>query len=234
MIFLHVGIFVFLYIYGLYLWNKKIIWRLNAKISRIIKIIHFFTLALCFGIAFLNYKFRLDLRGIWTTRIIIITALITGIFFISLSHKSIINKFEKIYFRLFSYFPAVVYGFLAIPFLGVVIVISLLGQLICPVEKIYYQDNFIRIQSSFMSVLVGSHLDIFEKKGIFEKHIFHDNTYIVDLDSIKINYDSDSTRIILFRQSRTNNSINKISLKKKDNDSVKVINLKNEKSNYYK
>src|SRR5690554_6965133 len=44
-------------------------------------------------------NFDIGLRGLWTTRTIIIFTLLTGIFFIFVADKASIRKIEKWYFR---------------------------------------------------------------------------------------------------------------------------------------
>lgn len=198
MAYLLTGIFVVIYIYGLIQWNKKVAWRLNPLVSKIIKYVHFVTLLVSLSIGVLNLKLDLGFRGLWTTRIIIITVLISGIFFNFLSNKSILNRFEKIYFRLFSFFPVVVGGILLIPFIGFVLVASLFGQLISPAENIYYQDRNIRVQSTFLGVLGPPRLDIYEKDFIFEKHLKRLDYEVYGIDSINVLYTKDSTRVIVY------------------------------------
>jgi hypothetical protein len=214
MAYLLTGIFIILYIYGLFQWNKKVKWRLNPLVSKIIKYVHFFTLLISLSILVLNLQLDLGLRGLWTTRIIIITVLITGIFFIFLSNKSILNRFEKFYFKCFSFSPIVIAGTLLIPFIGVVMVVSLFGQLTSPANKIYYQDKNLRIQSSFLGVLGPPRLDIYEKENIFEKHLYRSDSYAGEFDSLKVKYDIDSTRVIFYRPSEINDSFMIICLRR--------------------
>jgi hypothetical protein len=192
------GILIVFYIYGLIQWNKKVKWRLNPLVSKIIKYVHYVALLISLSTGILNLKLDLGFRGLWTTRIIIITVLITGIFFIFLSHKSILNRFEKIYFRVFSFFPLVVGGFFLIPFIGFVLIVSLFGQLISPAENIYYQDRNYRVQSTFLGVLGPPRLDIYEKKFIFEKHLKRLDYEVYGIDSINVSYTKDSTKVIVY------------------------------------
>jgi hypothetical protein len=112
------------------------------------------------------------------------------------------NKMEKVYFKLFSFLPTLTGVILFIPILGVVIVVSLFGNLIEPVNKIYFEDEHLRIQSSFTGVLVPHRLEIFAKNSIFEKLIYSPNFHSNDLDSITVSYDSDSTRIFVYGLSK--------------------------------
>lgn len=143
-------------------------------------------------------NFNIGLRGLWTTRTIIIFTLFTGMFFILLADKSSIRKIEKWYFRIFSFFPILAAGILFIPFLGVVFILSFFGQLTSSASEIYYEDEKLRIQSSFVGVLGPSRLDIFEKDLIFEKHLKPADFCVNEIDSIRVSYDIDSTRIFFY------------------------------------
>ena len=191
---------LFIIAYGLVLfyWDKNISWRLNPKISRSIKLLHYAGLLICITISITYINFDIGLRGLWTTRTIIIFTLLTGIFFIFVADKASIRKIEKWYFKIFSFLPILTAGTLFIPFLGVVIVLSLFGQLTDPATEIYYEDDKLRIQSSFVGVLGPPRLDIFEKNLIFEKHLKRADFWANEIDSIRVSYDSDSTRIVAY------------------------------------
>jgi hypothetical protein len=120
----------------------------------------------------------------------------TGILFYPFAKKNTLILPEKIYFIFFSLLPAAIAGLLLIPFIGVLIVFSLWGQLTSPVSKIHYEDTHFRIQSSFSGILGPSQLDIIEKKGLFEKSHYQSITHDKHFDSLKINYDRDATRVI--------------------------------------
>ncbi len=191
-------LFITSYGLGLLFWEKKVAWRLKPKMSTTIKSLHFLGLFICILVSILYSNFNIGLRGLWTTRIIIIFTLLTGIFFIFIANKTTINKIEKWYFNFFSFLPIVTAGVFFIPFLGVVFVISLFGQLTEPATRIYYEDNKIRVQSTFVGVLGPPKIDIFEKNIIFEKHLKRADFWANEIDSIKVSYDKDSTRIIAF------------------------------------
>lgn len=191
-------IFIITYGLGLIYWNKKVSFRLNLNLSNRIKKFHYLGLFICV-LVFVSYSyFDIGLRGLWTTRIIIILTLLTGIFFIFIADRTTINKVEKLYFKLFSFLPILSAGILFIPFLGVVIVVSLFGQLFDPAKKIYYEDDKLRVQSTFVGVLGPPRIDIFEKKFILEKHLKRTDFYAPEIDSIKVSDDTDSTRIIVY------------------------------------
>lgn len=186
-------LFIIAYGLGLFYWNKKVNYRLNPKISRGIKLLHYTGLLICITIAITYINFGIGLRGLWTTRTIIIFTLLTGIFFIFLADKSSIKKVEKRYFKTFSFLPILTAGTLFIPFIGVVIILSLFGLLTYPATEIYYEDDILRVQSSFVGVLGQPKFDIFEKK------LKHAEYWTNEIDSLKVSYDSDSTRIIIYR-----------------------------------
>lgn len=191
-------IFIIAYGLGLFYWDKKINWRLNTKMSKSIKLLHYIGLLICLTVGIIYTNFDIGLRGLWTTRTIIIFTLLTGVFFTFLADKSSTSKIEKWYFKIFSFVPILTAATLFIPFLGVVIVLSLFGQLTDPATKIYYEDDKLRIQSSFVGVLGPPRLDIFEKKIIFEKKLKRAEFWANEIDSIKVAYDTDSTRIIAY------------------------------------
>jgi len=190
--------FILLYTYGLFRWHKLVAWRLSSKVSKTIKYVHYLTLFVALTIGFTYSQFGIGLRGQWTTRIFVIITILTGVFFSFVTDKIVINKLEKVYFKAFSLLPTVTGVILCIPFLGVVIVCSLLGRLIEPSYKIYFNDDHLRIQSSFSGVLAPPRVDIYTKDALFEKHIYRPDFYSNDFDSIAVHYDIDSTRIIVY------------------------------------
>ena len=191
-------IFLIVYSVGLTTWDKRIKWRLNPKLSTYLKFFHFICLCICFVVAILYNNYHIGLKGLWTTRVIIVLTLITGIFFVLVADKSSINRPERWYFKIFSFLPILTAGTLLIPFLGVIIVFSLYGKLIDPASKIYYEDEKMRVQSTFIGVLGPPSLEIFEKNLIFEKRLKKPDVWVDGIDSIKVSYDRDSTRIVVY------------------------------------
>jgi hypothetical protein len=192
--------FILTYTYGLFRWDKYVAWRLNSKVSKTLKYVHYLTLFVALTIACTYSQFGIGLRGLWTTRTFLIIALLTGVFFNFVTDKTILNKIEKIYFKVFSFLPTATGVILCIPFLGVVIVISLLGRIIEPANTIYYEDQNLRIQSSFRGVLAPKQIDLFAKKTFYEKCLYVPDFYCGDNDSIAVHYDNDSTRIFLYER----------------------------------
>ena len=192
--------FLLTYTYGLFRWDKYVAWRLSSKVSKTIKYVHYLTLFVALIIAFTYSQYGIGLRGLWTTRTFVIIALLTGVFFNFVTDKAILNKIEKIYFKLFSFLPTVTGVILCVPFLGVVIVFSLLGRIIEPANTIYYEDQKLRIQSSFRGVLAPKQIDLFVKNNFYEKYLYVPDLYCGDNDSVTVHYDKDSTRIFIYEQ----------------------------------
>jgi hypothetical protein len=197
--------FILLYTYGLFLWDKLVAWRLTKKVSKTIKYVHYFTLFVALTIVLTYFQYGVGLRGLWTTRTFAIIALFTGVFFNFVAEKTMLSKIEKVYFKLFSFLPTVTGIILCIPFLGVVIVVTLLGRIFEPANKIYYEDDNIRIQSTFRGVLAPKQIDFFTKRMFTEKYLYVPNFYCSDNDSIAVHYDNDSTRIFIYEQSVCDN-----------------------------
>jgi hypothetical protein len=193
--------FIVIYVLSLFIWKRSVAWRLNTKISKTIKKVHYVGVVICISVFLLFTNFGIGLRGLWTTRIIIITTLIIGIFFIFVSAKNVMNKIEKWYFNFFSFLPILIAAFVMIPFLGIVATLSLYGQLSSPADKIFYEDNKLRVQSTFIGVLGPPRIDIYEKICFYEKHLKRPDFWITSDDSINVSvlYDVDSTRVILHK-----------------------------------
>ncbi|WP_207531612.1 hypothetical protein [Desertivirga arenae] len=183
------------YCYLLIRWEKLVRWRLDERPSKTIKNIHFVGLSIISGVGLLYGAFDLGLRGLWTTRFVILLTLLTGCFLHFISSTSAVRKFERTYFKAFAFLPVIVGGLFLVPFLGVVLVLSLGGQLIEPANEVYYQDNKLRIQSTFIGVLGPPRIDVFEKHFLFEKHLYRSDFNAFDFKSVQVNYDRDSTRL---------------------------------------
>lgn len=189
-------IFILIYSIGLYLWLKKTNFRLSVKASAFVKGLHYCFLFLTVFLILLNHYMQLELRGIWTSRLIIFGLLATGILFYPFAPRKSISTTEKIYFSSFTSLPVIIAGILLVPFIGTIIVLSLWGQLTSPVSKIHYEDKNLRIQSSFSGFLGPSQLDVIEKKGLFEKSHYQSITHDTHFDSLKVSYDPDAARIL--------------------------------------
>ena len=158
------------YAYSLKFWKKNQ-FRFSEFTSRGLKYLYYFTLVLSLSFVFVDYS----LRGIWTTRIVIIISIFIGVFYNLIAQKSVLNKVEKYYFTFLSFFPILFFGLVLIPMIGLIIVVSLIGQLFNPVDKIYYEDNKLRIQSSFVGVMAPPRIKVYKKFGIFEKQYKNQN-----------------------------------------------------------
>ena len=188
-------IFAGVYGYALKFWKKNK-FRFSINNSFKVKYFHYSTFLLLIILG----MFGLTLRGIWTNRIIIILCLISGIFFNLFSQKSVLNKFEKIYFNFLSFFPILFFGLVLIPMIGFIVVISLIGQLFNPVNEIYYEDDKLRIQNSFIGVMAPPKVKIFNKNGIFENEIIDTDFFVEDIDSVKVEYKKDSVKLYIWNE----------------------------------
>ena len=137
-------------------------------------------------------------------QIVIIISIITGIFYNLIAQKVILNKFEKYYFTFLSFFPILFFGLVLIPMIGLIVVVSLIGQLFNPVEKIYYEDNKLRIQSSFVGVMAPPRIKVYKKFGIFEKQYKNQDLNFEDIDSIKVDYKNDTANLYIWYEYNEN------------------------------
>jgi hypothetical protein len=192
--------FIILYGLALYLWNKRVNWRLDNELARRIRYSHYALFVLTFTALLLNIVGDISFRGQWTTRIIVVGFLLSGIVIYPLSDWTNKSKLQKNYFRLFSFLPLLTAGFSLIPFLGVVVVFSVFGRLTEPVTDIYYDDSKLRVQSTFIGVLGPARLDVLEKKGIFELRLNKSHRSAADIDSVSIDQTPDKTLIVLYSE----------------------------------
>jgi hypothetical protein len=193
------GLFIIFYWLGIYFWNRKVGWRLNERFSRCIKYLHYTLTVLTIAAGLLITIADISFSGQWTTRIILFGFLLSGIIIYPFSDWRNKSKIERNYFRAFSFLPILVAGFSMIPFLGGVLLLSLFGQLTDPVDDIYYEDNKLRVQSTFIGILGPPRLDIFQKKGLFEVRV---NKYrsASDIDSISVDKSVDETFVIIYNE----------------------------------
>ncbi len=188
-----------IYVFSLKFWKKNQ-FRFSESTSKGIKFLHYFTLLLSLSFVFINYS----LRGIWTTQIVIIISIFIGVFYNLIAQKSVLNKVEKYYFTFLSFFPIMFFGLVIIPMIGFIIVVSLIGQLFNPVDKIYYEDDKLRVQRSFVGVLAPPRIKVYKKFGIFEKEYKDENLNFEDIDSIKVDYKNDTANLFIWYEYNEN------------------------------
>jgi hypothetical protein len=197
-------VFLFLIIAGTYFYSlkfwKKNQFRFSEFTSRCLKYSHYFALVLSLSFVFIDYS----LRGIWTTQIVILISIFIGVFYNLIAQKSVLNKVEKYYFTFLSFLPILFFGLVLIPMIGFIIVVSLIGQLFNPVDKIYYEDNKLRIQSSFVGVMAPPRIKVYKKIGIFEKEYKDENLNFEDIDSIRVDYKNDTANLYIWYEYNEN------------------------------
>lgn len=171
---------------------------MNESFSKRIKYSHYILATLTIIAGALIIIDDISFSGQWTTRIIVIGFLLSGVAIHPLSDWTGKPKIEKNYFRLFSFLPILTAGFSMIPFLGVVLLLSLFGRLTEPVKDIYYEDSSLRVQSTFIGVLGPPRLEIFQKQGLFEVRINKSHRSAADIDSVRVDKTHDSTLVIVY------------------------------------
>ena len=169
---------------------KKNDYRLNQELSIYLKYLHYLTITITIVLLILE----LQIKGIWTGRIVTFIALLSGIFYNLFAQKSVLNELEKTYFSFLSILPLIFPLFLLIPLFGMVIIFSTIGRLFSPYDKIHYDDKNLRIQTSFVGVLAPPKILVYKKGLFFEKEVENLN-FPEEIDSLKVEYKKDSIYI---------------------------------------
>lgn len=189
MIFVVSILLLILYAFKIKDWKKND-YRLNQELSIYLKYLHYLTITITIVLLILE----LQIKGIWTGRILTFIALLSGIFYNLFAQKSVLNEFEKTYFSFLSILPLIFPFFLLIPLFGMVIIFSTIGRLFSPYDKIHYDDKNLRIQTSFVGVLAPPKILVYKKGLFFEKEVKELN-FPEEIDSLKVEYKKDSIYI---------------------------------------
>jgi hypothetical protein len=189
MIFVVSILLLILYAFKIKDWKKND-YRLNQELSIYLKYLHYFTITITIILLILE----LQIKGIWTGRIVTFIALLSGIFYNLFAQKSVLNELEKTYFSFLSILPLIFPLFLLIPLFGMVIIFSTIGRLFSPYDKIHYDDKNLRIQTSFVGVLAPPKILVYKKGLFFEKEVENLN-FPEEIDSLKVEYKKDSIYI---------------------------------------
>ncbi len=189
MIFVVSILLLILYAFKIKDWKKND-YRLNQELSIYLKYLHYLTITITIVLLILE----LQIKGIWTGRIVTFIALLSGIFYNLFAQKSVLNELEKTYFSFLSILPLIFPLFLLIPLFGMVIIFSTIGRLFSPYDKIHYDDKNLRIQTSFVGVLAPPKILVYKKGFFFEKEVENLN-FPEKIDSLKVEYKKDSIYI---------------------------------------
>ena len=189
MIFVVSILLLILYAFKIKDWKKND-YRLNQELSIYLKYLHYLTITITIVLLILE----LQIKGIWTGRIVTFIALLSGIFYNLFAQKSVLNELEKTYFSFLSILPLIFPLFLLIPLFGMVIIFSTIGRLFSPYDKIHYDDKNLRIQTSFVGVLAPPKILVYKKGLFFEKEVKELN-FPEEIDSLKVEYKKDSIYI---------------------------------------
>lgn len=173
--------------------------RIGLKPSIILKKVHYAALFIC-GVAILLFSvFDVMFYGSWTTRVFIITALFTGVFYHFISAKAYTNKAEKVYFVLLSFLPMIFLVLLLIPFIGFVIVLSLWGMLFNP-EKKLYEDDVLIVKTESRGVLAEARMEVLKRRGLFDESKPLGHAYVF-ADSVTVKYNNNIADIHFYEVS---------------------------------
>ena len=193
--------------------------RFSEPVSAAIKKIHFSCIITTAIISVLYGFFALRIGGIWSSRMIVITLLITGLFYYPFTSIGSLGQGERSYFRLFSYMPSIVGGItFVLPYMGIILTVSLLGRLSSPIKELLYEDDKLRVESQFAGILGPPKIHLYEKGFLWEKRLDEGGLDSYDLDSVSVSYDVDSTRITLYGLDK--------SFKRRDRIPEQIISLK--------
>ena len=171
---------------------------MGLKPSVFLKKVHYSALFFC-GVAIMLFTaFDLMFYGSWTTRVFIITALFTGVFYHFVSAKAYTNKVEKIYFVVLSFIPVMFLILLLIPFIGFVIVLSLWGMLFNP-EKKLYEDDVLIVKTESRGLLAEARMEVLKRRGLFDESMPLGYAYVI-ADSVAVQYDKNKANIFFYEK----------------------------------
>ncbi|MEL7121115.1 MAG: hypothetical protein AAFO07_16810 [Bacteroidota bacterium] len=179
-------------------WNKKASWTVNARLFHLLKLAHYLGVVLCVSLMLVYLVFDIGFRGIWADRIIIALTTFTGIVLV-LSDNQPTKKFDQKYFKIFSALPILAGLYFLIPLSGPLSFFHLAGNLF--EKEVYYQDENLRIQETFNGLLQSPKIGVYEKTLFLEKKLHIATVDILEVDSVIVTYDTDSTRILIYEPS---------------------------------
>lgn len=190
--------FIFLLVYAAALhFNEKRTWKIPLSSSKILKNSHYISLPFLILVGVLNFGLGYDLKGIWTSRVIILFCLLSGILTYWLVDKAIFTKIENWYFTFLAKIPIIGAAFLLIPMLGYLTLGAILYQFATPYEQIYYSDAQIRVQRSFTTKVNQQKIEVIKKEGFLQKSIHHQFIYTPKIHKIEVQKERDSTKFVV-------------------------------------
>lgn len=183
------------YLGGLHLLRKHFKWTFSEQPSRLFKRLHFASLLLCCLLSLSYFQYDWGFQGYWVGRLLLLLCVATGLFATFILHPAVQDRVEKWYFRIFSWIPVGVGGLLLLPFLGIVMVLSGLGQWTSPVEEVLFEDQHTKVITRFIGVLGPPHLEAYQKWGIWEKAVEIPFYFQHEVDHVWVDYEADSVVI---------------------------------------
>lgn len=200
--FLYPLLFLVIYSVGLY-FNQKRSWKLSLGFSKLLKRLHYFSFPFLILVCIVNFGMEQDLRGIWTSRIIVGLYFLSALLTYFLIDKSIFTKIEKGYFAFLAKLPVAGALFLLIPMLGYLILGAMLYHFATPYEQIYYSDEQIRVQTSFNTQANEQKIEVIKNDGLFQKTIHKEFIFTPTISHIEVRRESDSSRFeVRFEKNR--------------------------------
>lgn len=166
--------------------------------------LHFISLILLGFNFFINkYTIYSILDYNWI-RSLILFYIFSGILIYFIIDYSTFSKWENFYFRTMAYIPAMVFGIFSIPILGLLLMSSTYERFNNNNIILMYDDLKIRIESDFSLCPMGGCIDdasirIYKKVLLFKKKLVDTDIMALDVSEIKVSYDPDSTRIIIYK-----------------------------------
>lgn len=158
---------------------------------------HYIALLFCVLMIVLYNAYDLLLYGSWTIPVFVIIMFFTGVFYHLFSANVYANKADRLYFTGFSRLPFLSLLMIFFPFLGLVIVVSLVGGFMVP-ETTYYSDDKIVIQSQANGALAAKTIRILIRKRVFNEIVYSDKSEY-NTDSITVDYSKQDANIYFYQ-----------------------------------
>lgn len=109
----------------------------------------------------LEFGFGYFVGGFYASRIVYITATLWTMALPFLTDKSV-ERFRKRH-KWIVWPPALLWFFFAIPYIGTIVMVNIIGRMSAPIE-ILYQDSSILVAHRATGVLAGPHIELFDKQ----------------------------------------------------------------------
>ena len=161
-------IFIVLINLGIYFLGKKGKWKLNPKLSKLLKHIHYLCLAFFLVLLILNLCFDIRPKGQSTTKVIFILTSITAILFYAIGLLIKSKKIERAYFSLWVLIPIIsICLFLITSFRFT----KVIDRIFNPISYIFFENSDYRIQNTDDGLFQPKRVEAFKKKLFYDQKI---------------------------------------------------------------